>query len=392
MRTVATPNPTGPLGGPRVRAKSSSRSIRASSGKSQRQTPASADRRDAAGDDGGHRAEQRRGDAGLERAELVRGADEHHLDRDARGRAARSASRRATVVLRMFMLIMSTKPLTASATSESGSELREAEDDHATPEQRRRRRAASGPRAAASGRRVSTRPASERADGRRAAQHAEARRARVEDRAREERQQRHGAAEEDGEEVERDRAEQHRRAADEADAGEHACARLGRLAVRSTRGSWTQRAPRPAPTASRRAADAVDELGLIAKRMPPSAGPATIADLERDRAERHRAREQLARHEHRRRARGRPAMPIALRDAGRRGEHEERPELVAPARLTTSSATATTARAPTAAARIEPARDAVGELPGRAARAASSGTNSRQADQPEVERPMRRIA
>ena len=85
----------------------------------------------------------------------------------------------ATVVERMFMLIMSTKPLTASAASESGSQLREPEDDHAHAEERRRRRAASCPAFVRSGRRASTAPASERADRRRAAQQAEPDRAGV---------------------------------------------------------------------------------------------------------------------------------------------------------------------------------------------------------------------
>ena len=49
------------------------------------------DRRDAAEHDRRHGAEQRRGGARLERAELVRGADEHHSRPRARGRAARRA-------------------------------------------------------------------------------------------------------------------------------------------------------------------------------------------------------------------------------------------------------------------------------------------------------------
>ena len=62
----------------------------------------------------------------------------------------------------------------------------------------------------------------QRADGRRAAQDAEPLRAGVQDRAREDRQQRDRAAEEHGEEIERDRAEQHRRPPDEADPGHQA--------------------------------------------------------------------------------------------------------------------------------------------------------------------------
>ena len=62
----------------------------------------------------------------------------------------------------------------------------------------------------------------ERPDGRRGAEHAEAGRADVEHVLREDGQQRDGAAEEDGEEVERDRAEQHGRAPDEPHAAEDA--------------------------------------------------------------------------------------------------------------------------------------------------------------------------
>ena len=71
---------TAPIGAA-IRRRSSSRSIRASAGKSP-PDGGEPDRHRAAGDDRRHGAEQRRRDAGLEGAELVRGADEHHLDRE----------------------------------------------------------------------------------------------------------------------------------------------------------------------------------------------------------------------------------------------------------------------------------------------------------------------
>ena len=127
----------------------------------------------------------------------------------------------ATVVERMFMLIMSAKPLTASATSESTNQCERPNTTMLTPNsgddaQQR------PPRVVAQRPPDEEDPGEERADGGSAAQDAEALRADVEDRAREHRQQRDGAAEQHGEQVERDRAQDHRRVADEADAGEQA--------------------------------------------------------------------------------------------------------------------------------------------------------------------------
>ena len=163
------------------------------------------------------------------------------------------------------MLIMSTKPLTASATIESGERLREPEDDHARAEDARRRRAASCPRCAAAGG-APAEPGRERAHGRRAAQQAEPDRARVEDRLREERQQRDRAAEA----ARRRGRARSRRAAP-------ACARMKRMPassvcearrlVRSARARGS-RMSEDADEADREhhGRDAVDELGRDRRR------------------------------------------------------------------------------------------------------------------------------
>ena len=146
---------------------------------------------------------------------------------------------RAAIVERMFIENMSTKPLTVSATSDSQKPAREPEHDHAHAEradddqQRPSRMAAERPaRQADAG--------DERADRGGTAQHAEPERARVQDRACEQRQQRDRAAEQDGEQVERDRSEQDRRRADEANPAEQALApRRLFPGARRSRGSGT---------------------------------------------------------------------------------------------------------------------------------------------------------
>ena len=126
------------------------------------------------------------------------------------------------VVVRMLTLNMSAKPLIASAASDSANERERPKTTMRAPKTRRRSISV-GPARAASGRADEQEPAAHGADGRRAAQEAEAGRARcARIDLREHRQQRDGAAEEHGEEVEQDRAEQDRRAADEADAAEDA--------------------------------------------------------------------------------------------------------------------------------------------------------------------------
>src|SRR5579884_3957700 len=159
------------------------------------------DRDRAAGDDRRHRAEQRGRGAGLERAELVRGADEDPLDREhAPAQLVRGRERdggRADVHAEHV-------GEAADGERDAGERqrAREPEDDHARPE----RGDGDEQRPADA---VCERPAREhdpgeqRARRRGAAQDAEADRARVEDGAGEQRQQRLGPAEEDGEEVER---------------------------------------------------------------------------------------------------------------------------------------------------------------------------------------------
>ena len=169
---------------------------------------------------------ERRGRARLERPELVRRADEHALDGvDAAAQRVRRRERdggRADV---------HREHVDESADRERGAETTNQRDRPKTtmlapkvPTTRSSVRPAWPP----SGLRASRIPAIERADRDRAPQHAETERPGVQDRLREERQQRDGAAEEHGEEVERDRAEDDRRRADQADPAEQAL-EAGRL-------------------------------------------------------------------------------------------------------------------------------------------------------------------
>ena len=127
----------------------------------------------------------------------------------------------AVIVARMFMLIMSAKPLTASAPNDSANECERPKTimlAPKTPTTIRSFRPARPP----SGRRVSMIPAASAPTAGALRRMPEPDRPDLEHVAGEERQQRDGAAEEDCDEVERDRAEQHGRPANEAQAGEQA--------------------------------------------------------------------------------------------------------------------------------------------------------------------------
>ena len=116
------------------------------------------------------------------------------------------------------MLIMSAKPLTASAANESRERLREPEDDHAPAEDGDDDQGFR-PAIPCSGRRVSMIPAS-RAPTAGALLSTPSPTGPTSRMSREERQQCDGAAEQHRDEVERDRAQEHRCAADEAEARE----------------------------------------------------------------------------------------------------------------------------------------------------------------------------
>ena len=115
----------------------------------------------------------------------------------------------ATAVARMFIEIMSTKPLTARASAESQNQ-RESPNTTMLAPNAPTTTSSVRPACEPSGFRARRDARDQCADGDGAAQHAEPERPGVEDRLREERQQRDGPAEEHGEEVERDRAEDHR--------------------------------------------------------------------------------------------------------------------------------------------------------------------------------------
>ena len=178
------------------------------------------------------------------------------------------------------MLIMSTKPLTASASQRERKPAREPEHDHAQRRTARRRRAASCRRSRRSGRRASMSAGEQRARPRARCAAGRARPGPV---------SRIvcantgssaiGAAEEHGEEVERDRAEQDRRAADEADAGEHGVAVRPRSPTLSARAAARASARmQPRPIASSAIGGAVDELGRDGEEQRRrSPGPTIIA-------------------------------------------------------------------------------------------------------------------
>ena len=146
------------------------------------------------------------------------------------------------IVWRRTTLTMSTPPPTASARSESHIASREPEHDHRDAvggdhgQQRPSRTTAHGPA------RHDDR-GDERADGGRGTEHAEPRRPDLEHVTGEHRQEGDRAAEEHGEQIERDRAEEHGRPPDEPDAAEDA-REVGRAARRRPRGRCAARGPR----------------------------------------------------------------------------------------------------------------------------------------------------
>ena len=217
------------------------------------------------------------------------------------------------------MLIMSTNPLTASAASESGSERESPKTTMLAP---KAATTTSSVRPAwpRSGRRASMTPGHERADGRGAAQDAEPDRPGVQDRARE-----HAAASATA--PPKSTAKRSSVIAPSSTCvrrmkrmpGEHALepGRLARSA--STRRHAQRERRRRGRRASSPVAAAVDELRREREEEAAERGPDDDRDLEGDRAERHRARDQLERDEHRRAARA-PAGCRSRSRPGRRGE------------------------------------------------------------------------
>ncbi len=158
-----------------------------------------------------------------------------------------------TAVARMFMLIMSTKPVIASIASESGSE-RERPNTIVARTERRDDEEQRPPGAERQRPPRNEQSREERTGRRRRAQQAEHERAASEDRLREHRRERDRVSEEDGDEVEQDRAEHDPRAPDEADAGDEAVpvdpllasARRDGAAARA----WRRRRRRASPRAT----------------------------------------------------------------------------------------------------------------------------------------------
>jgi len=147
-------------------------------------------------------SDKRRDGAGLERAELVRRRDEHHLDALTRPRRAFGVTS-PTVVERILTLIMSTKLRRRTRRSRAGTSATYRKRSSRHRKLRRREHVGCGKR---SGRRVSsTAPEARRLPGRSAVRRA--RSADMEDRSRVDRRQRNCAAEENCKQVERDHPE-----------------------------------------------------------------------------------------------------------------------------------------------------------------------------------------
>ena len=240
----------------------------------------------------------------------------------------------ATVIDRMFMLNMSAKPATASAAQESGNDfespktiIASAEDRH-DKEQRPAGVAADRPsREDDAG--------NESSDRRRAAEDAEPDRPGVEDVLCEEGQEGHCAAEEHGEEVERDRTEEDRCAPDEARAREERLPAGSGLQQPFLR-TLGHRQDTDERDDEQRGGDDVDELRPRRKEQPADGRPDDRRALERDSAQCHGARERSVETSVGgiERAAGQPsaaAEPAA--SASARNGHNE----LAPASVTTSS-------------------------------------------------------
>ena len=165
----------------------------------------------------------------------------------------------------------------------------------------------------------------ESADGRRRAQQAEARRPDLEDVLREHGKQRDRPTEQDSEQVERDGAEQHRRAANEAHSTEHA-REIGRRAPdRVTPSPQEQR--RKQRDHGEPGRNPVDQLGVQREQEAADRRADDHRGLEDDRAEGERPDEDLAGHEGRRQG-TRCRCSERRRDPRGEREQEERPCLV----------------------------------------------------------------
>jgi hypothetical protein len=205
----------------------------------------------------------------------------------------------------------------------------------------------------------------------------------VQDRLREEWEQRDRPAEQHGEQVERDRAEDHRRRADEADAPEQPVEprRLGARALAALRMRDPQHHERRGD--EQHDAGGVHRLGPDREEQAADRRPADRRRLPRNRPERDRTAEQLGRHDLRRQ-RATRRIPQRGDRAGERRERDELPELVrAPDGHDQKERDAD--RVGEADDRDErDARQPVGELPGRE-REERHGEELREADQSEVE-------
>ena len=229
------------------------------------------------------------------------------------------------IVERRTTLTVSNAAPSASASIDSHIVLREAEGDHAGAEPRddheEHRAGTTLDRVAGDHER-----AQQRADRGSGAEEAEPGRADLEDVLREDRKERDCAAEEHREQVERDRAQKHVRAPDQANAREYLVEADDALGGGRPAAAHRENAPEPDDREADR--DDVDELGLDREEDAADRRPDDRGALERDRALGESADEDLLRHERRRqRTTGRRAdrAPDPLDER----EGEERPHVPA---------------------------------------------------------------
>ena len=179
----------------------------------------------------------------------------------------------------------------------------------------------------------------QRPDGGRRAQQAEAGRPHVEDVLREDREQRDGTAQQHGEEVERDRAEQDVRPPDEPNAREHLVHACGALGRRRPPAAHREHARERHDRQDDR--DDVDELGLDREQETSERRRDDGRHLEADRPLRERAHEDLLGNERRRERTARGRTDGAA-DALQEREREERPHAFGAREVTASRPPRTT--------------------------------------------------
>jgi len=282
-------------------------------------------RDEAAGDDRRNRAQQGRRCARLEGAELVRRADEYVLDRvhpaAQLARGCQRGDRRADVHRDHVDEAADRQREQRQPEPARQPEHDHADAEHADDEEQR------PPGATAEGAARKADARDERADRGRAAQDAEPERPGVEDRPGKQRQERDGAAEQDGKQVERDCAEEDRGRSDQPDAAEQALETGRGFLPLCTRPGVGDQQHADSRRDEQRDRDHVQRLRVDRKQEAADGGAGDGRELARDRAEGEGTGEQLCGDDLGcQRAPGRRSERLC--DAGHRSQDDERPQLV----------------------------------------------------------------